>query len=83
MDLELEQGLRSLAGLIQRKVIEPGMRREQDEGEESEEMKLQQLVCALLDGLIWGSFVDFGCFFLLFCCAQCFGELPERVGSES
>ncbi|GBG26768.1 Hypoxanthine-guanine phosphoribosyltransferase [Hondaea fermentalgiana] len=41
MDVELEQGLKQVADLIQRKVIEPSKRREAEETELSEEMKLQ------------------------------------------
>lgn len=44
MDLELEQGLKQVADLIQRKVIEPSKRRQDEEAQVSDEMKLQQYV---------------------------------------
>ncbi len=45
MDLELEHGLREIADLIQRKVIDPAKARENaSQGVETPEMRLQQYV---------------------------------------
>lgn len=40
MDLELEQGLKEVAELIQRKVVEPSRRRAMSDAEETDEQKL-------------------------------------------